>query len=597
MSYSVDLWNSFDSIGNLLLSNLKGVKNLCDIFNSLYISLESFSSSLKDIYNDYTFEISLHKTLNESILFFREDFLNCYNYIVDLMIGMKKEIMNPLENLRIKILNKYLKYKEGLNSLEEEYEEYINNLNESKNEFYKGVMNLENFKINFENDKKNYNYNGVINEYKKDEEEKINELLKIAKENQKKYVININKINQIQKDYIEQKKNFLNNIQYMEEQLGFNIKDSLRKFILYKISFLRNMQYDTDNISKKFDEIDINKDIKDFIVQNSTNDLIPFKYEFIPYNINKKKYKNKNISDKIIKDVCDFINTIFNNDTAIINYIIPLNKNNKNAISVKEIAEYIFRINNNKYSDKDNYFKKKIEESFTDKKKRKNLLKEMNNLRIKGSIFINQFNFNNIALSLKECIKFILEEYKKDEDMDYESINLIFIISTNLYKINEMGNQPRIFLQEKMTDIELFSQFDFWKNIIRYFIVNEMHLQKNFNLFESNVNKNIENQKLIKNQINKYIYHMKSFQVKNKIINDVILFFKEYYNLDNKMIEGMLIKESKNKNKDNNEVSDNNSNFFLLENGKEEGEPGDNNFVINIPNVSYNHESSINKIV
>ena len=583
MSYSVDLWNSFDSIGNLLLSNLKGIKNLYEIFNSLYISLESFSSSLKDIYNDYNYEISVHKSLYESALFFKEDFLNCYNYIIDLMLGLKKEIMNPLENIRIKILNKYLKYKEGLNALEEEYEEYINNVNESKNEFYKGVMDLEDFKINYEYQKKNCNLNG----YKKEEEEKINELLKIAKENQKKYVVSINRINQIQNDYIEQKKNYLNNMQYMEEQLGLYIKDSLRKFILFKISFLRNMQYDVENISKKFDEIDINKDIKDFIVQNSTNDLIPFKYEFVPYNTNYKKYKNKNISNTIIKEVFDFINTIFNNDTAIINYIVPMNKN-KNSINAKDIAEYIFRINNNKYQDKDNYYKKKIEEFFRDKKKRKNLLQEMNNLRIKGDIFINEFNFDNIALNLKLCIKYILEEYKKEEEMDYESINLIFIISTNLYKMGEYGNKPRIFLQEKMTDVQIFSEFEFWKLIIRYFIVNEMHLHKNFNLFESNENKNIENQKLIKNQINKFIYHMKAFKVKNKIINEIILFFKDYYNLENKNIEELLIKE--NKNKDNNDDNDNN-NFFLLENDKEEGEPGDNNFVINIPNFS-----SINSI-
>ena len=43
---------------------------------------------------------------------------------------------------------------------------------------------------------------------------------------------------------------------------------------------------------------------------------------------------------------------------------------------------------------------------------------------------------------------------------------------------------------------------------------------------------------------------MKAFKVKNKIINEIILFFKDYYNLENKNIEELLIKE--NKNKDNN---------------------------------------------
>ena len=59
----MDLWNSFDIIGNSLLSNIKGLKNLTDIFKALYISCESFSSNLKDLYNNYDYEISIHKSL------------------------------------------------------------------------------------------------------------------------------------------------------------------------------------------------------------------------------------------------------------------------------------------------------------------------------------------------------------------------------------------------------------------------------------------------------------------------------------------------------------------------------------------------------
>jgi len=353
MSYSVDLWNSFDSIGNSLLGNIKGLKNFIDIFNALYLSLESFSSSLKDLYNNYDYEISSHKSLYEGILFFKEDFINCYNYIYDFMLGIKNEIINPLENKRENLLNLYLQYKEGLSNIEEEYEEYINNLNESKNEFYKAVNDVEDFKIILENEK--YNYNESNNRFKKEEDEKINSLLKIAKENQKKYVLNINKINSIQNEYIEQKKNYLNNMQYMEEHIGECIKDSLRKFVMYKMALIRNLQYDSDNISKKYDEININKDIKDFIEQNSTNDSIPFKYEFIPYSTNiGKKYKTV-LNTKIVKDVCDFISTIFNNDTQIQNFKLK----NKNNIDAKKLAEFIFRINNINYTNKEQFYQKK----------------------------------------------------------------------------------------------------------------------------------------------------------------------------------------------------------------------------------------------
>ena len=594
MSYSVDLWNSFDLIGNSLLSNIKGLKNLTDIFNALYISCESFSSSLKDLYNNYDYEISTHKSLYEVILFFKEDFINCYNYIFDFMLGIKNEILTPLEKTREELLNKYLKYKEALSNIEEDYEEYITNLNTSKTEFYNAVKDVEDFKINMENEK--YNYNETSNKYKKEEDEKINQLLKIAKENQKKYVMNINKINSVQNDYIEKKKNYLNTMQYMEEYISESIKDSLRKFVLYKMALIRNFQYDSENISKKFDEININKDINDFISQNSTNDLVPFKYEFVPYSSNFTKKYRYVLNTKIVKDVCDFISTIFNNDTQMQN----IQMYNKNVMDAKKIAEYIFRINNINYNGKEQIYNKKIEEFFSERKKRKNLLQEMNNLRIKANIFINEFNFNNIANSLKDCINSIQNEEKKEKSLkesinwnyinfDFESMNLILIIATNLYKINEIGNKPRIFLQERLVDIELFSSFDFWKNLIRYFIINEMHTQKNFNLFESKGNKNIQKQNTIKNVLNKYIYTMKSFEVKSKTINDIIYFFQNYYDLNPKLVENFLIKEDKIKIKGD---ADDENNYFLLENVKE----GDNNLVINIPNISFKHESSINSL-
>ena len=589
MSYSVEFWNSFDKIGNLFLSSLTGAKNLKDIFNILFTSLNSFSNNLKDLYNNYDYEITTHKSLYESILYFREDFLNINNYLIDLILGLKNEIIKPLNNIQSIFLNKYLIYKEGIYKLEEEYEENRKELENSKANFYKSVKELEDYKINFENEK--INVCDLSIEYKKEKEEAIIELLKAAKESQKEYLININKINKFQKEYIEQKKNNLNNMQYMEEQLGECIKDSLRKFILYLMAFIRNVQYDLENTSKKYDEIDVNKDIKFFINQNSTKDILPFKYEFIPYTSNiGKRYKN--VSNEIIKDIRNFISTIFNNGTEMQN--ISLISNNK-SIDIKELAEYIFRINNNNYknNNKEIIFKQEIDNILLNKQIRKALLKEINQIRIKGNIFINDYNFNNIGDFLKKCINIIIKENKKDlvnandeYNIDYESMNLIFIIATNLYKIHEYGNKPRLFLQENMTDIPIFSDFNFWKNIIRYFIVNEMHTQKNYNLYENNENKEKRNEKLIKNKINSFIYHMKAFEVKNKLINDIIFFFQNYYGLDSKILESLLIKD------ENEKIKSDDENCFHLDADKD----GDNNLVINIPNTTFNHKSSINSI-
>ena len=99
MSYSVELWNSFDKIGNLLLSNLSGAKNLINIFNNLNSSIEAFSDNIKDLYNNFDFEISRHKSLYEGIQYFKEDFFNDNNYLIDLTLGIKNEIIKPLGNI------------------------------------------------------------------------------------------------------------------------------------------------------------------------------------------------------------------------------------------------------------------------------------------------------------------------------------------------------------------------------------------------------------------------------------------------------------------------------------------------------------------
>ena len=586
MSYSVDLWNSFNKIGDLLLSNLKGSKNLIDIFNNLYLSIEGFSNNIKELYENYDYEISTHKTLYDAVLYFKEDFLNLNNHLIDFLLSIKNEIIKPLGNIHSTFLNKYLAYKNGISQLEEEYEENVKILNDSKNNFYKSVRDVEDYKINFEYKKQNIN--DLSAEYKKKEEEKIIELLQIAKESQKKYVFNINRINEIQNEYIEKKKNYLNNMQYMEEQLGECVKDSLRKLILYQLSLIRNVQYDSEATSKKYEEIDINKDIKYFIKRHSTNDIIPFKYEFIPYSSSiGKRYKN--ISDNSIKEIRDFIRTIFNNDSEIQN--ISFMSNSKRSMNIKDMADYIYRINDNKFADKESYFTEKINKSLRNKRERKALLNEINKIRIKGSIFINDFNFNNIGNFLKMCINVIVNENKKEanddddndkNDFDYESMNLIFIIATNLYKINEYGNKPRIFLQENLVGTPIFSDFNFWKNIIRYFIISELHNQKKYNIYDTNINKEMEKQKLIKNKLNTFIFHMKAFEVKNKLINEIIYFFINYYVLDSKLVEPLLIKDENVKDKE----SDNS--YFILD------KESDNNFVVNIPNNSYNSISSIN---
>ena len=90
----------------------------------------------------------------------------------------------------------------------------------------------------------------------------------------------------MQEEYIEIKKKNLNQFQKIEEDMGINIKDSLRKYVIFKISYLRNLQYDLDKKTKLIENINIRKDILDYIIKNSTNAMPPEKYKYSEYKFN-----------------------------------------------------------------------------------------------------------------------------------------------------------------------------------------------------------------------------------------------------------------------------------------------------------------------
>ncbi len=77
-------------------------------------------------------------------------------------------------------------------------------------------------------------------------ENKFQISLKEAKESEKNYINSINLANNLRENFIENMKKTLNNFQELEENLGLIIKDSLRKYMVYQIAYIRNMQYDIE---------------------------------------------------------------------------------------------------------------------------------------------------------------------------------------------------------------------------------------------------------------------------------------------------------------------------------------------------------------
>ena len=546
MSYSVDLWNSYSKLENQLESNLKGLKIFIYIFSEIYSSQLTFANELKRL-SEYIKNnpITVFESLNEGILSFQNDLLNQHDYLIESLANIKVEILDPLKELKEKISKRLYENLSETNQSEKNYNNYLSQFESTKIKFHKSVKEVEESKLNIEILKKsNISKDKLIEELKKQEIKALNSL-KFAKEKENNYISLITDINKIQEEYIETKKKNLNELQDMEESIGLAIKDSLRKYIIYEVSYIKNFQYDINKKATIMENINIIKDISLFIHKNTSQEIPPFKYDYIPYlsDLNKSK-NNSNIDKGIIDEINNFISNNFTSDKA--KEIIILK--NKINLEIESIAEEIF-ISKIIIENFDKNKINKIKEYCTNKINRRELLKHLNNLRRIKGLNLDEISYNNLGKILNLCLNGIISN--KLNNIDYPSIILIISLSSSLYKISFDKNE-RIFLNKYIQSHEILKKYDTWKNVIKYSIIEEMHNQKNFNRYSkedyNDKKKRINN--IVKFKITSYLYNMIQFNVKKNFINDIISEFKSYYDLEKDIIDGFYnIIDNNNENK------------------------------------------------
>ena len=528
MNYSVELWNNHNKAQSTLHFHLQGLKDIISIYNEQYNIQQNYALFLKKTHSSKN-KITVFESLYKGYSSFKGEMLNQYNYLSEFLIGLKDEIIKPLSNLYDTSLKRLNFNIYEMTSIEQTYFSSVEKLEKAKNNFHMFAKNAELSKIKSETykEKKDKSLSNII----KKEETKMLNSLKNAKENEKIYVELIDKTNNLQDEYIEIKKRNLNEIQEIEEEIAENIKDSFRKFIIYQIAYLKNMEYDIKKKSSIFENINVQKDINNFINNNKTKITQFYKYEYVPYvselenNILKEQ---KMYSENTINNVKLFMSNIFSKERP--NEINPNSDYNKNKIISDEIKQIINKIfnNNEKISNNDKELENKL---LLLKKTRRQLLKEINNycLNNPNSSLLNEISFDNVYNLLKEALKILQIE------KDYESAKLILNFATTFYQICGQKEKKKLFIQNKLIDEKIFQSYDFWKELVKYTIIEEMFNQKSFNLFYNNKENEEKNKLRIKeiviSKINIYLNHMIDFKCKQDFMKKLIQEFKEYYEL------------------------------------------------------------------
>ena len=574
MNYSVELWSNYNKAQKTLHFHLQGLKNLISLYSEHYNCQNNYALLLKKTYlskNQITVFESLFKGFNS----FKNDMSNQYKYLNEFLLGLKDEIINPLSLLYQTTLKKLNYNIYEMSSIEKSYRSSVERLEDTKNNFHYYAKSAEESKIMAElyKERNNNNYNELI----KEEETKMLDYLKRSKDNEKMYVETIDRTNELQEEYIEIKKRNLNELQEMEEEIAENIKDSFRKFIVFQVAYLRNMEYDIKNKSLIFENINIKRDINKFINNNKTQITQLYKYEYVPYisEFENKIVKDKNMpniySEKVKMSVKLFMSNVFSK--AKPNEINPNSIYYKNKFILTEIKEIVNKIFNNEKLLKEE--KEKINKLILLKKTRRKLLQEINNYCINNinSSLLNEISFENISNLLNESLKVLQIE------KDYESEKLILNFATSFYQISGKSKKKKEFIQNELTNNKLFSKYEFWKELIKYNIIEEMYNQKKYNLFSNKKEDEEKNKQRIKeiviSKINLHINYMIDFNCKFSFMKQIFQEFKEYYELSDEELKKIEDKINKYNDKDselninndiNNDFEEKKSNDDLNEN-------------------------------
>ena len=574
MNYSVELWSNYNKAQKTLHFHLQGLKNLISLYSEHYNCQNNYALLLKKTYLS-KYQITVFESLFKGFNSFKSDMSNQYKYLNEFLLGLKDEIINPLSLLYQTTLKKLNYNIYEMSSIEKSYRSSVERLEDTKNNFHYYAKSAEESKIMAElyKERNNNNYNELI----KEEETKMLDYLKRSKDNEKMYVETIDRTNELQEEYIEIKKRNLNELQEMEEEIAENIKDSFRKFIVFQVAYLRNMEYDIKNKSLIFENINIKRDINKFINNNKTQITQLYKYEYVPYisEFENKIVKDKNMpniySEKVKMSVKLFMSNVFSK--AKPNEINPNSIYYKNKFILTEIKEIVNKIFNNEKLLKEE--KEKINKLILLKKTRRKLLQEINNYCINNinSSLLNEISFENISNLLNESLKVLQIE------KDYESEKLILNFATSFYQISGKSKKKKEFIQNELTNNKLFSKYEFWKELIKYNIIEEMYNQKKYNLFSNKKEDEEKNKQRIKeiviSKINLHINYMIDFNCKFSFMKQIFQEFKEYYELSDEELKKIEDKINKYNDKDselninndiNNDFEEKKSNDDLNEN-------------------------------
>ena len=528
--YEQNLWNKIDLLHERYTRHHTYMIHLIEVLSKYHQACFEFSKTIKNILSkNYSMYDDTPSTFNNSM----KSFIKTLSTHSQLFLQTSENIKTVITEPMLKSLNEHSQKEKDTYNTYSKSRYLYNNLKSSLDKIHKEFeQRAKESESLVYNSKKSKFYNLVNQEQLSKMEAKATEALTNTSICEEKYMNTLNDTRE--NETLLQKKS--HNFYETSDTYHYN---QIKSLIGFFITSLKQMQTTINieiiDLTDKFNRLNLNNDIKEFIDENKSDEKPDVNIEFIPYipcpeltkrtNMNVKgeemkdfdiNYEVVNAFQKYLKNIRTDLNldeekkkNIMRN---LIDHLLKTEDNSFNIFSKKDLEELL-----NKLQDP---FMKSYFLLYISKVKSKGLIKS-----------------ENLFLNLKEIFFFILKVSEENQDFDTTQ-NCISLCQT-LYIENKLTKSKK-YLIDFMLDYNWLNTMEFWEGIIEYKIEKEILKNEEINKDkdEKQLKSNAKN--IVFSQVFSYSNNMVQFNINKE---DIIAMVEKYcreFEIDNSMLNSIV---------------------------------------------------------
>ena len=486
--YSNSFWENSDVLFNHSRNRMKEYEQFSDKIVNISKIINNFSDSLLNA------SIPEENPEKDDYISTRTNAISCYLKFINKLALLLKSLYKNYEGVASVMKDKMDAYKSRdqfeiiCNNNFDNYKTQLNKVNKCKQAYKESAESLVESFLNFKY--KDAKYENEINSKKE---------LMYKKENE--YKAEVKKCEDIRNDYINIQRQILDDEETFDYSSSEALKDNLIKLMNFHKDFIYNCKASNELI-EAIANIDGHKDIQEFSVKNSDIISYPPGTTFSVYNQNLELYLNFEVIKNILKtkneiEQRDFKRELSVEVTKFLGDI--LTKNSEKKQKVERFAEIANNILNKKSNEEEcNFVIKEFENCSNNSiNPNRKLSGDKKDITIGGwdnefdaiHAFLNIFNklrqFNkkmekenfDYFVKINEKIIELIDsddkekhknKYREEKEIDYNLCDLLLILSSTFYMTEQKeGKEEKIYVYQKIKHCKLFQKYEFWVNIVK----------------------------------------------------------------------------------------------------------------------------------